>query len=111
MKQATRAPVYVVLFTGLSDVARKHGYALTAHGSMQTDMDVVAIPWTDEAVSAEELVEKYLDYLKVFSMLVEGEVKVFGPEQKPHGRIAWMLSLGYGAQLDISIMPRASAEN
>lgn len=111
MKQATRAPVYAVLFTGLSDIVRSHGYALAAHGSMQTDMDVVAIPWTEGATSAEELVEGIVEYLSVFSMLVDGEVKRYGPEQKPHGRVAWVLALGYGAQLDISIMPKHTLKN
>jgi len=105
MKDVTRAPVYVVLFTGLTDIARARGYALAAHGSMQNDMDLVAIPWTEEAVSAQELVDRLIEYLTIFAMC-EGGVKVFGPEQKPHGRIAWVLSMGYGAQLDISVMPR-----
>jgi hypothetical protein len=31
----------------MREVAREHGYAITTHGSMSRDFDIVVIPWTD----------------------------------------------------------------
>ena len=56
MKEPTRAPAYACMYHGLCDTARKHGYALAIHGTMTTDLDLVAIPWTDEAADVDTLV-------------------------------------------------------
>ena len=39
------AAAAAALIEPLRAVAREHGYALTEHGSMQRDIDLVAIPW------------------------------------------------------------------
>jgi len=107
MKKATIAPAYVALFAGLSDVAQKHGYALAAHGSLVTDFDIVAVPWTPGAVSAEELVTAIAKHLTVCSEKVLPGLSE--PEVKPHGRLAWLIPLKWGA-IDISVIPRVIAE-
>jgi hypothetical protein len=86
-------------------VSRECGYALAVHGSMIRDVDVVAIPWTEEACSAEALVKR------LWELLGEGG---FGPfdqaaipsEPKPHGRAAYTLLTFSGGFIDLSVMPR-----
>jgi hypothetical protein len=63
--------------------ARLVGYAIGVHGSTRRDFDLMAIAWTEEAVSAEELAH-------AVAMAACG-ISRSGPynwEQKPHGRIA-----------------------
>ena len=57
MKPANFSPIFASMYCGLCSVARDHGYALTVHGTMSLDFDVVAIPWTEEAVEPQELVD------------------------------------------------------
>ncbi len=104
MKPPTFAPVYLSLFPHLAKIANEHGYALAAHGSVQRDMDLVAVPWTNDATSAEELVAAFAKYLRVLDDVFS--LALHGPEQKPHGRIAWLLSTGFGSGIDQSVMPR-----
>ena len=42
---------YSVLYARMASIAATLGYALTLHGSMIRDCDMVAVPWTEEAVS------------------------------------------------------------
>lgn len=35
--------------TRIRSLARLHGWAIGAHGSMARDIDLIAVPWTDEA--------------------------------------------------------------
>ena len=49
MKAPTRAPFYAAMYHGLCDVARAHGYALAIHGTVTSDLDIIACPWTWEA--------------------------------------------------------------
>lgn len=105
MKKATFAPAYVSMYPILSEIARENGYALTVHGTVSSDFDLVAIPWTEQAVSADMLVKAIATRMKL--CFGEFGTGVYGPEEKPHGRIAWVLGVGNGAGIDISVMPRA----
>lgn len=126
MKPPTRAPFFACLYHGLCDVARKHGYALSIHGTVTTDLDLVAIPWTDAAAPAEVVVSAlrehigacgYADLLRrnglcedhVQQILARNEPGSKEPEIKPHGRRAWNLYMDAGAKVDLSVMPRLSA--
>lgn len=111
---------YVGLFPILAEKAREHGYALALHGSFNRDFDIVAIPWTDKAIPAAELIKQLHDsitFLKIDVMLDDRTEnnpmfrgRIDGPEQKPHGRIAWNIHLGGGKALDISVMPRIATQ-
>ena len=93
------APVYAAaLYPELAKIARKHGYALAAHGSLRRDFDLIGIPWVDAPSEPEEVVA---DFVKGFDIREIGE-----PGMKPHGRRAWTLSIGFGeCFLDLSFMP------
>lgn len=107
MKEPNIAPAYVTLYPGLCDVARSHGYALAIHGSLITDMDCVAVAWTNEISSKSILAENLKWYL---SMLFP-ESTMSEPEQKPYGRVAYLFDLGNGAQLDLSIVGDTNNED
>ena len=105
MKPANFSPIFASMYCGLCSVARDHGYALTVHGTMSLDFDVVAIPWTEEAVEPQELVDALSNLMNLCAgELFEGVST--SPEVKPHGRLAWLLQFGSGAQIDLSIMPK-----
>jgi hypothetical protein len=95
---------YLYVLPWLQEIADKHGYALALHGSMARDLDVVAVPWTDEASKAEDLIENVLEELRPYGA-PHGHVK--GPDLRPHGRKAWAIQFGNGPYLDISVMPTA----
>jgi len=102
-KNPTYAPAYVVgIYPKLSRRARKLGYALTLHGSLQRDMDVLAIPWTEDACEPLELVKALAD---VFNL--EPNHDITKPTEKPHGRLVWTLPLWWGAFIDLGVMPRS----
>ena len=63
MKPANRAPFFACIYHGLCDIARKHGYALAIHGTVTTDLDLIAIPWTDEAVESKILKNALMDHI------------------------------------------------
>lgn len=102
MKAPNIAPAYVTLYPGMCEVARSCGYALALHGSLVTDMDCIAVPWTDEAVSLDDLLAKFDWYIK----LLFPEAELTAHTEKPHGRIAWAFNIGNGAQIDLSVVAR-----
>lgn len=132
MKPATRAPFYACMYHGLCETARKHGYALAIHGTVTTDLDLIAIPWTEEAVDAVTLKNALMDHIcavdyegltrrqfpddeslvqQILSRENERKEKEDGTGAmiKPHGRRAWNLYMDHAAKVDLSVMPRLSA--
>lgn len=119
MKDVSPAAVYVALIPLLMERARKCGYALAVHGSLARDLDLIAAPWTEEAVSGEALVLELLAaggwtgaHLLPESTDQEGKVARkagSAPDAKPHGRLAWSIHFNNGLYIDVSVMPRAAA--
>ena len=116
--RSTALPMaYAHLIPKLREVALEHGYAIAVHGSMCSDLDVVAIPWVAQARPAEEVAEAIrLAVGGVFSRDLASFPKsgwAKDPEQKAHGRIAWSIyfskraKFGEDPYLDLSVMPRA----
>lgn len=89
--------------------ARELGYALAVHGSERRDLDLIAAPWTDEAVSAGELAHEIAIAVGGFIPTDETGSADRNPTSKPHGRLAWSIHLGGGPYIDLSVMPRAAS--
>ena len=80
-------------------IARAHGYAVAIHGSMQRDLDVIAVPWTNKAVTAKTLVKRLCEGLDLMYDHSRN------PVEKPHGRLAWTLLMNGACWMDLSVMP------
>lgn len=108
MKPPTFAPIYVGLFVILSERARTLGYALAVHGTATRDLDLIAVPWTNEAIDPDELVIELMHAIRVgVGDSVDGKGRRLDqPEVRPHGRLAWIIPLGCGATLDLSVTPK-----
>lgn len=109
--QCHRSAVYQTLLPKIREVARAAGYAIGVHGSMVRDFDLIAVPWSDSAVSGEELAYQ----IAVVSGGVIPKQFAFGnpenqnPGKKPHGRLAWTILLSEGENplfIDLSVTPR-----
>jgi len=95
----------------LEQIARDHGYALAVHGSIHRDMDLIAVPWIDEASDALTLIKAFKEATKTVTIHedMDKHYPDCKPTQKPHGRIAYSLHVTnsgmHGGYLDISVMP------
>lgn len=125
MKEPTRAPIFACLYPGLCDIARRHGYALAIHGTLTTDLDLIAVPWIEEATDAKVLRDALLDHIgacgygdllrrdcphlteDIIAQIVARAKGGEEGEAKPHGRRAWNLYLEAGAKVDLSVLPRS----
>jgi len=107
-ERAAFPSLYFAIVPDAMEVARSMGYALLLHGSMSRDLDLVAVPWTTDAVRDEVLVEairaKFECWIGDCRLSASDQLARFG--SKPHGRRAWSLHLGGHAFIDLSVMPR-----
>lgn len=92
------ANVYARWLQWLPETARQHGYALAVHGSFIRDLDVIAVPWTEDAADPATLAAALAED-------IGGHLSVNDPERKPHGRLAWAIRTASHAYLDLSVIP------
>lgn len=58
-----RPRLYAVYFQRLAEIAREMGYNLLVNGSMNRDLDLVAVPWIDKPKPEMELIQAFDMYL------------------------------------------------
>lgn len=106
-----RSEMYALCFAqclpSLKRIAQENGYALGVHGSMRTDLDLIACPWTDEVSEPEVLIEAIRS--RISGVIFEEDSH---PTKKPHGRLAWRIH-PHGTTwstrsiyFDISVVPK-----
>jgi hypothetical protein len=108
---------FETIYPSLVEVARRHGYALAVHGSLERDIDLVAVPWVPQPRQPQELAEAIYRACEAVFGWVSGpsgwtERENFSappgalpnPAKKPLGRLGWVIQLG-GPYIDLSIFP------
>lgn len=103
---------YALCFYDLKDIAKRFGYNLVLHGSLNRDMDLIAIPWMRNAKPVDDMIDALVLYLG-------GELLLRGTNKKrysthPYGRVIYVINLNRGDfdnpedpqyYLDISVTP------
>lgn len=100
-----RAVFYTVFWESFRKAAIERGWALAMHGSMASDMDMMAMPWTEEARPVEELIQALSDCIGKTVWKTSHFVPHHG---KPHGRVVYTLSVYSDYYIDLSILPASS---
>lgn len=106
---------YACAFQALQRIARELGYNLIMHGSMERDMDLVAIPWNDNPASHFELLKTFDLHLTGIHKCEEQFPDNYMFSVLPGGRSSYVINLNRGGPwanytdeqwyLDISITP------
>ncbi len=67
--------MYALFFIELKEIALRYGFNLVMHGSMNRDMDLIAIPWSDEMGDEQEMIKEFQLYLTGYTVVTpEGRV-------------------------------------
>lgn len=101
---ATKPLTYLSVLPRIVETARGLGYCIAVHGSLNRDLDLVAIPWIIQAVPAQELVDALVKITSGFFLKKDNDDG--NPTQRWHGRKAWSIYLTDSMYIDLSVMPR-----
>jgi len=99
---------YAVLYPSMKEAAVSCGYALSIHGSMARDMDLIAVPWVEDPKPVSTLV---FELNKRLGNTVWSEHNLTNKQTKPHGRISYTLSIGGDWFIDLSVIPPKGDSN
>ena len=93
-----RAVFYASMWNDLRQAALDKGWALALHGSLATDMDIMAMPWTEGAAHVEDMVEA----LK--ACFTDCEQITIKRGIMPNNRRVYTLSIWADFYLDINVI-------
>ena len=96
-----RSAFYATMWDDIRQCAMDCGWAVALHGSLASDMDIMAMPWVYEACSFENLVK---EIVKLFSGNIIAENYRISYGEKSHGRIVATIPIWADFYLDISSM-------
>lgn len=96
-----RAVFFASMWQDLKDAAKSHGWALGLHGSLNSDMDIMAMPW-DEHASPVDVMICQLCICFTDSAQIEKTIKV--STDKPNNRTVYTLSIWADFYLDINVI-------
>lgn len=94
--------IYTELLPDLRSTAKELGWAITVHGSMTRDFDLVAIKWSEDASDSDMLLHGIFDTLKLTKVKMEQCLST--KEKKPHSRTAYAIPLFAYLYIDLSIV-------
>jgi hypothetical protein len=95
-----RAAFYAAMWDDIRQCAMDCGWAVALHGSLASDMDIMAMPWVENAFNFGVLVSK-IDKLFCGENTFESFITY---NEKPHGRIVATIPIWADFYLDISTM-------
>ena len=96
-----RAAFYASIWPDLLKAANDCGWALGLHGSLANDMDMMAMPWIEEAKPVEDLMQALSDCF-TGNMWKDGHIVPH--TGKPNNRIVYTMSIWADLHLDINII-------
>lgn len=83
------------------EIALDLGYTLALHGSMASDMDLLAVPWIEDAKPVEDLIKAFSDCI---GDTIWKDKHFTSFEKRPHGRVAYTLNIYSDFYIDLSVM-------
>ena len=112
--------VYASWYNTLREIAIRHGYSACLHGSLLNDMDIVLVPWTEDADDPIQMLLEMKQVTKAkliyfFPIEHQGQ-RNYKPLEYPYttkdakfslpqGRECWALQITPSMYIDISITP------
>lgn len=104
--------IYAFLFPIIQEKSKELGYNAVIHGSLNRDMDVILIPWTDTPVENLKIIQE-IDLLITGTYKSSKEQYLFST--LPGGRASYIININRGGAfnnyvdekyyIDISITP------
>lgn len=111
----TKPHFYAVCLQPMQEIAKEMGYNLVVHGSMNRDLDLIAIPWTDDPKPELQLITALDLFLRGIKYAEGHEEEGYMHSILPGGRKSYVINLNRGGKyngyvdeqyyLDISITP------
>lgn len=94
-----RPAFYACMWEDIRQCAMDNGWAVALHGSISSDMDIMAMPWVEKSATFEKLVAK-ISQLFNGNQMAENYFITY--DEKPYNRVVATIPIFADFYLDIS---------
>lgn len=101
-----RAAFYACMWEDIRQCAMDCGWAVALHGSLASDMDIMAMPWVENAIPFEDMIDK------VSKLFTDNDISsqyVVAFNVKPHDRVVATIPIFDDFYLDISTIEKVES--
>lgn len=95
-----RAAFYAIIWEDFRLAALDCGWALGLHGSLASDIDIMAMPWIPDAKPVEELIKALENCLTKINNEFFNTTKSYGP----HNRTTYTIPIWSDYYIDINVI-------
>lgn len=88
--------LYAYYFYELKDIAKEFGYNLVVHGSMNRDLDLIAIPWVNDPKPELEMIQALNKHMTGHIAAEGYEKDIYLINKQPGGRTSYVIQLNRG---------------
>lgn len=85
--------LYAYYFLQLKEIAKDFGYNLVVHGSMNRDLDLIAVPWTDEPKPELDLIHELHRSITGYAASPESWKDIYMFKELPGGRRSYVINV------------------
>jgi hypothetical protein len=96
-----KAAFYACIYGDIRKAAMDCGWALGLHGSLASDMDIMAMPWTEDARPVEEMIQALSD---CFTENPFKDTHTVPHYDRPNNRVVYTMSIWADFYLDINVI-------
>jgi hypothetical protein len=88
--------LYAYYFLQLKEIAKDYGYNLVVHGSMNRDLDLIAIPWVENPRDEFEMINALNKHLTGHTTEEKYKKEIYLYRELPGGRHSYVINLNRG---------------
>jgi hypothetical protein len=99
--------LYSFYFEVIKEIGLKYGYNIVLHGSMNRDLDLIAIPWTEEIGDKEQMIDEIATTIGGNVLMQNRSVKNIKGKRyskKPHRRIVYIININRDFEMKYNSM-------
>lgn len=100
-----KSAFYAAIWNDLRQSAMNNGWALGLHGSLNSDMDIMAMPWTENAVPADVMINNLI-YDCFSNNNISHLCLQVTRNEKPNNRVVYTIPIWADFYLDINIIDK-----
>lgn len=101
---------YACVLESLKIIARQNGYALAIHGSLASDLDLIAVRWSDTYSSPNNLVKCFLNELSSYAFGDVDFENLTKPEERYGNQIHYTIPIIGDWYIDLTVIKGDSNE-
>lgn len=96
-----RASFFASIYDDIRQAAMDCGWALGLHGSLSSDMDIMAMPWVEDAKPVEEMIDAMIN---CFTDNPFNDLSRKPYYNKPNNRVVYTIHIWSNWYLDINVI-------